>query len=88
MQGIGHHNEVQKVEQLSELVDTQVIDSRGKAVGAVDELILNCRTGRVERVIVKTPDRSRFSVAWADLNIERHQFVLKRKIRPRETKAR
>ncbi len=66
------------MKQLSELVDTKVVDPSGETVGSVDELVLNCKTGNIDRVIVKTPDRSRFSLDWTDLVIRGRQFVMKR----------
>jgi sporulation protein YlmC with PRC-barrel domain len=68
------------MKQLSELVDTRVVDTNGEAVGSVDELVLNCKTGKIDRVIVKTPDRTRFSLNWADLIIRGHQFIMKKDV--------
>ena len=69
------------MEQLSELIDTQVVDASGQPVGSVDELVLNCSSGRIDRVIVKTPDRSRFSLDWEDFVIRGHQFIIRKGIR-------
>jgi len=68
------------MKQLSELVDSKVVDPSGETVGFVDELVLNCKTGKVDRVIVKTRDRSRFSLYWTELVIRGHQVVMKRKV--------
>ncbi len=69
------------MKQLSEIVDTKVVDPSGETVGSVDELVLNCKTGSIDRVIVKTPDRMRFSLDWEDLIIRGHQFIMKREVR-------
>lgn len=74
-------NEVQAMKQLSELVDTKVVDPSGETVGSVDELVVNCKTGRIERVIVKTPDRMRFSLNWADVVVRGQQFTMKKEVR-------
>ena len=68
------------MKQLSELIDTEVVDTRGETVGSVDELVLNCKTGRIDRVIVKTPDRMRFSLHWADFIVRGHRFIMKKDI--------
>ena len=75
------HNEVQPMRQLSELVDTRVVDTSGKPVGSVDELVLNCRTGKIDRVIVKTSNQTRFSLDWADVVVREHQFIMKKGVR-------
>lgn len=69
------------MKQLSELIDTRVLDANGEPIGSVDELVLNTRTGKVDRIIVKTPDRTRFSLNWADLVVRGHQFIMKRGVR-------
>jgi len=65
------------MKQLSELVDTKVVDASGEPIGSVDELILDTRSGRIDRIIVKTPDLTRFSHDWADLIVRVHQFMVK-----------
>jgi len=64
------------MKQLSELVDTNVVNVSGEPVGSVDELVLNCKTGKIDRIIVKTPDRTRFSLDWEDLIVTGHQFMM------------
>lgn len=69
------------MKQLSELLDKKIVSISGEPVGAIDELILNCRTGKVERVIVKKKDHTRFSIEWEDLLIRGRQFIMKRAVR-------
>jgi len=68
------------MKQLSELIDTKVVDPSGETVGSIDELVLNCKNGKIDRVIVKTRDQTRFSLYWTDLVIRGHQFVMKREV--------
>ena len=73
--------EAQRMKQLSELVDTKVLNTSGEPVGSVDELVLNCKTGKIDRVIVKTQDHTRFSLDWADFIVRGHKFIMKKDIR-------
>jgi len=68
------------MKQLSELVDTSVVDTSGEPIGSVDELVLNCKTGKIDRIIVKTPDQTRFSLNWADLIVRGHEFMMKKEV--------
>jgi sporulation protein YlmC with PRC-barrel domain len=65
------------VKPLSELVNNQVVDGSGRPVGTVDELILDCDSGRILQVVVVCPDQSRFCRPWGDLKVTRHGFELK-----------
>lgn len=69
------------MKQLSELVDTKVVDANGEPIGSVDELILNTRSGRIDRIIVKTPDLTRFSLNWADLIVRGNEFMVRAGVR-------
>jgi len=69
------------MKQLSEFIDAEVVDAGGNPVGCIDELVLDCRTGKIDRVIVKTSDRSRFCLDWTDLLIRGRQFIMKREVR-------
>lgn len=69
------------MKQLSEFIDTKVVDASGDPVGCIDELILDCRTGKIDRVIVKTADRTRFCLDWTELFVRGHHFVMKKEAR-------
>lgn len=77
----GNHQRGNAMKQLSELIDTKIVDTNGEPVGAIDELLLNSGTGKIERVIVKTKDHARFSIEWDDLLFRGHQFIMKRAAR-------
>ncbi len=62
------------MKQLSEFIDAEVVDANGDPVGAIDELVLDCRSGKIDRVIVKTADQTRFCLNWTDLFVRGHQI--------------
>ncbi len=62
---------------MSKLIDSTVVDADGNAIGVIDEIILQCATGRVTRVIVRRHDHSRSSYPWTDFEISDAHFVLK-----------
>lgn len=62
--------------QLSTLIDNLVRDEDGQPVGAIDEIILS-RSGHVERVVIRQPDRTRFCLTWADLRIAPQGIVIR-----------
>lgn len=69
------------MKQLSEFIDAKVVDARGDPVGCIDELVLDCRTGKIDRVIVKTADRTRFCLEWADLSVRGNHFIMNKETR-------
>jgi len=66
------------MKQLSEFIDAKVVDASGDPVGCIDELVLDCRTGKVDRVVVKKADLTRFCLNWTELSVKGHHFVMKR----------
>jgi len=62
---------------LSTLVDNVVVDERGESVGHIEEIIIDCRSGRITHVILKSPNRSRKRRAWTDLHVSGRGIVLK-----------
>ena len=69
------------MKQLSEFIDAKVVDVSGEPVGSVDELVVNCQTGKIDQVIVKTADRTRFCIDWTDLFVKGHQFIMQKEVR-------
>jgi len=69
------------MKQLSEFIDATVVDANGDPVGSIDELVVNCQTGKIDRVIVRKTNRIRFCLEWTDLLVRGRHFILKREVR-------
>ncbi len=74
------------VRGLSTLVDNVVLDERGEQVGHIEELIIDCRSGRITHVIVKSPNRTRKRRAWRDLRVSGRGIVLKDSVSSRSAR--
>lgn len=63
--------------QLSTLIDNVVCDQDGNAIGAIDELLLCCRSGRISHAVVLCLDRTRLRVPWRCIAVSKAGFVLR-----------
>ncbi|XOV82743.1 MAG: PRC-barrel domain-containing protein [bacterium] len=62
------------MQQITELLDSQVLDNTGQLLGCIEEILVSSTSGHVQAVIVKTKNHTRMRIPWALLSIRSDHF--------------